>query len=246
MSGARRTAPSCYRARVKIAVVIPARDEAGEIAGAIASASAPGVEITVVDGKSRDDTAGRARALGAEVITSSPGRARQLQRGFEHSSGEVILFLHADTRLPAGWETAVRGALADPGVCGGAFRFGFEERGFEQQTGKVRIALRLVAWGAQLRHVLLGRPYGDQGIFVRRTVLQDIGGVPDVALMEDLDLVKAMKHHGRLARIASPIATSSRRYTDRGIARTVFWHTVALAAREFGVDRSRIAGWLGR
>ena len=226
---------------MKIAVVIPARDEAGEIAGAIQSASAPGVEVTVVDGESRDDTAGTARALGAEVISSKPGRARQLQRGVERSSGEVILFLHADTRLPPGWEVAVRRAMTDPEVCGGAFRFGFEE-----QTERLRMALRLVAWGAQLRHTWLGQPYGDQGIFVRRTVLQAIGGVPDVALMEDLDLVSELKRRGRLVQIDAAVATSSRRYTDAGVARTVFWHSVAIGARALGVDRRRIAGWLGR
>lgn len=226
---------------MKIAVVIPALDESGEIAGAIASASAPGVNIVVVDGGSRDDTVERARALGAEVIASQPGRARQLQRGFEHSSGEVVVFLHADTRLPPGWPGAIAEALADPGVCGGAFRFGFE--GSAERLG---IALRLVEWGAQRRHSWLGQPYGDQGIFVRRATLLAIGGVPQVALMEDLDLVAAMKRQGRLAQIATSVATSSREYTRVGVARTVLRHSVAIAGRWLGVDRSRIAAWLAR
>ena len=233
--------PACYRARVEIAVVIPALDESAVIADAIASASAPGVQVVVVDGGSRDGTAGRARALGAEVIVSAPGRARQLQRGFEHSRGEVVLFLHADTCLPAGWDVAVREVLADPGVSGGAFRFGFGV-----STEKLGWALRLVELGTHMRHVAFGLPYGDQGIFVRREVVEAIGGIPQVALMEDLDLISAMKRQGRLARVAGSVVTSPRRYARHGVGRTVFWHSVALAARAAGVERERIAGWLGR
>ena len=242
--------PPCYRPRVKIAVVIPALDESAEIAGAIASASAPGVQVVVVDGGSRDDTAGRARALGAEVISSPPGRARQLQRGFDHSRAEVVLFLHADTRLPPGWDVAVREALADPRVSGGAFRFAFDTSDTSDtshtSSGKLGFALRLVELGTQMRHFAFGQPYGDQGIFVRRAVLEAIGGIPQVALMEDVDLVSAMKRHGRLARLSDPVLTSPRRYARHGVARTVFWHAVAVVARALGVERERIAGWLGR
>ena len=95
-------------------MVIPALDEAQNIADAVWSASALGTEIVVVDGGSRDGTVERARAAGATVVESAPGRARQLQRGVEATSGDAVLFLHADTRLSPGWEAAVATALADP------------------------------------------------------------------------------------------------------------------------------------
>jgi rSAM/selenodomain-associated transferase 2 len=267
---------ACYRRRVKIAVVIPALDEADRIAGAIESATRTRaaaaaefgevgrvgqvgagseerveigfergveeagvqVEVWVVDGGSRDDTRERASRLGARVLCAPPGRARQLQAGVEASDGEVVLFLHADTRLPTGWADAVRGALADPRASGGAFGFSFDEgRGW---------ALRLVEWGARLRVRLLGLPYGDQALFVRRSLLERIGGVPQAPLMEDLDLVRAMKREGRVVRLPLAARTSARRYLAGGVLRTMLRNWLALAAWRLGVDRRRVAAWVSR
>ena len=111
---------------VKIGVVIPTLDEAESIEGAIASASVAGVEIVVADGGSRDATRERAAAAGGRVVESEPGRSRQLAVGAREVSGEAVLFLHADTRLSPEWDTAVRSALRDPEVVGGAFDFRVE------------------------------------------------------------------------------------------------------------------------
>jgi len=223
--------------QVKIAVVIPALDEAEEVESAVSSAQAEGVEIVVVDGGSRDDTRERARELGARVLRTERGRARQLQRGLEASHGDVVLFLHADTRLPDGWDDALRQALDDPAVAGGAFRLRFEDEG---------VAIRVVEWGARIRGAWLGLPFGDQALFARRSVLMEIGGVPDVPVMEDLDLVRAIKARGRLSLLALPATTSARRYRSRGVARTALTHALATFAWGLGVDRGRLASWLGR
>lgn len=227
----------CYRARVDIAVVIPALDEQEWIEGTIASARAPGVEILVVDGGSRDATAERARAAGARVIASERGRARQLDVGARGTEADVLLFLHADTRLSPGWAVALRGALRDPGVVGGAFRFRFDRR-----TPR----LRFVELGARLRVALFGLPYGDQALFVRRGVLAEIGGVPQVPIMEDLDLVRALRRRGRLARLPLPATTSARRYEAGGVLRTMLRHWVAATAWALGADRARVAAWYRR
>ncbi len=243
-------------ARVLIAVVIPALDEAEGIAATISSAlgveipnvtrSSQGsegrgdpvsVEVIVVDGGSRDETAERARNAGARVISAQRGRARQLQIGFQASKGDVVLFLHADTRLPPGWASAVCDALDDARAVGGAFRLRFDERSAR---------MRRVEWWARLRIALLRFPFGDQGIFVRRPVLEAIGGVPDVPVMEDVDLVHEMKRRGRLVLLPEAATTSARRYSDHGVGRTSVLHFVALVAWGLGVDRQRIAGWLGR
>ncbi len=215
-------------------MVIPALDEAENVEAAIASAAAPGVEVVVADGGSRDGTPERAGRAGARVLSSAPGRARQIRAGIDASLGEVVVVLHADTRLPAGWQIAVAEALRDPGVVGGAFRFCFDRRG---------VLLRLVQWGALLRTRLFAMPYGDQALFVRRALLEQLGGYPMAPIMEDLDLVRAMKRAGRIACLALPATTSARRYETRGVLRTMLRNWVAMAAWWLGVDRRRIAAW---
>ncbi len=192
-----------------LSVVIPALDEGGRIEAALESASAPGVELVVVDGGSRDDTMARAKALGARVVSSLPGRARQLAAGAREAQGDVLLFLHADTRLPVGYDAAVTQALGDPTVAGGAFRFRFD---------RSSPALRIVEWGARLRGAWLRLPYGDQAIFVRRRVLEAMGGVPEVPIFEDLDLVRGIRRAGRLALLSACATTSARRYEANGSA----------------------------
>lgn len=217
--------------------MIPALNEADQIVAAIDSARAPDVEVVVVDGGSADSTRERALAAGARVVGGPPGRAAQLAAGVAQTSGDAILFLHADTRLPPGWETAVRSALGDGRIVGGAFRFRFD-----CCSG----ALRLVEWGARLRATLFGLPYGDQALFLRRQTLETIGGVPQAPIMEDLDLVQAMRRCGRLARLDGYATTSARRYRSGGALRTMLRNWLALAGWWLGVDRSRIATWYGR
>lgn len=220
-----------------IAVVIPALDEADQIAGAVSSAAGAEVDVIVVDGGSQDGTPERARIAGARVLNAQRGRARQLQIGFEASKSDVVLFLHADTRLPEGWERAVAAALDDGETVGGAFRLRFAERDR---------SMRLVEFSARIRIALLGFPFGDQALFVRRSVLAAIGGVPDVPVMEDLDLVRAMKQRGRLALLPLPATTSARRYLEGGVGRVSLAHFLAFVGWALHVDRERLARWLRR
>ena len=231
-----------------IAVVIPALDEAETIADAIASAGiedADGpekpddsdlrTEILVVDGGSHDRTADRARAAGARVLTSPPGRALQLETGWRATEGEVVLFLHADTRLPRGWAAALRDALRDPSVVAGAYRLRFAERS---------PGLAIVEWGARLRARWAGLPYGDQALFARRSALAAIGGIAPVPIAEDLDLVRALGRRGRIALLPQEVVTSARRYLRGGVLRVWLRHAVALLGWRLGVDRERLARWV--
>jgi rSAM/selenodomain-associated transferase 2 len=229
---------------VQIAVVIPALHEADRIEEAIRSARSPGVEILVVDGGSRDATVERAREAGARVLRSAPGRARQLAAGAAASTAEVLVFLHADSRLPPGYADAVRTALADPAVAGGAFAFRFEREA--AATRRACLGLRIVELGAALRVGLFGLPYGDQALFARRSALERAGGVPQVPIMEDLDLVTALRQTGRVVSLAAPVVTSPRRYLARGVVRTWLRNAGALAAWRLGLDRGRVASWYGR
>jgi rSAM/selenodomain-associated transferase 2 len=229
---------------MQIAVVIPALHEADRIEQAALSARAPGVEVLVVDGGSRDATLPRALAAGARVLVSEPGRARQLDAGVRATSGEGLVFLHADCRLPAGFAAAVRSALADPEVAGGAFRFRFEG---EPGAGRLaRLGLRVVEAGVAVRVALLGLPYGDQALFARRSALERAGGIPQVPILEDLDLVAALRRTGRFVALPGCVRSSPRRYLTQGVARTWLRNAGALLAWRLGLDRARIAAWYGR
>lgn len=222
-----------------LSVLVLALNEEGQVADAVFSASAPGVEVVVVDGGSTDATRERAVAAGARVIDSGgeAGRAKQMAAGVRNSRGEVILFLHADTRLPSGFDTAIESVLTDHSTVGGAFGFRFDQRG---------AALRFVEFGVRVRVALFGMPYGDQALFVRRSVLDEIGGVPQAPIMEDLDLVRAMGRCGRVAQIALPVVTSARRYVSLGVFRTMFRNWLVAAGWVLGIDRGRLASWYRR
>ena len=234
--------------------MIPALDEAAWIGAAVGSAydrtaasdggeAGSPIEVLVVDGGSRDETCYLARQAGARVITppqgptAARGRAAQLRWGASTSTGEVVLFLHADTRLEAGWSSEVSELMSDPTVAGGAFRFRFLERGRWE---------RWVEWWVGVRVAFFGLPYGDQGLFVRREVLEQMGGIPSVPIMEDLDLVWEIRRAGRLGRLRARAVTSSRRYRARGFRKTLFWHQVALLGWFLGWDRARLAARMGR
>jgi len=222
---------------VTISVVIPTLDEASCIVQAVESVTAPEVEVIVVDGGSRDESCRLARDAGARVLVSPRGRARQLRLGGEKSTGNVVLFLHADTRLESGWQAAVLQALSDPACAGGAFAFRFAERGVRE---------RWIEWGVALRIALFRLPYGDQALFVRRSVLERMGGIPIVSIMEDLDRVRGIKRAGRLRMLASKATTSSRRYARSGGLRTVLRHQFALLGWWLDWDRERLAERIGR
>jgi len=160
-----------------------------------------------------------------------------MQEGAKASDGDVILFLHADTTLPDGFADQVRRAIEDPAVAGGAFALRFDRRSF---------AMRLVEWGVRVRLAVAALPYGDQAIFLRRSLLELMGGVPQVVIMEDLDLVKRIKQAGGIALLSASVTTSARRYRQYGVIRTMVRNALALVAWRLGFDRQRVAVWCRR
>lgn len=198
---------------MRLSVVIPALDEAARIVAAVASARAPLVcEVIVVDGGSGDATAARAGAAGATVIEASRGRARQMNAGAARAVGDVLLFLHADTTLPVGFDGAVAAALADPAVLGGRF---------DLRLVPSSPFLALTAALINLRSRLSGIATGDQALFVRREVFVAMGGFEDVPLMEDIAFTRALKRRGRVVALRDKVTTSSRRWLRHGPLRTV-------------------------
>lgn len=193
-----------------ISVVIPALNEAVRLPGLLRALRAEPVaaETVVVDGGSDDGTAEAARLAGASLVLSAPrGRGQQIAAGAAAARGSALLFLHADTAFPPGGLLALAELLRDrPEVVGGNYRLLFD--------GDDRFSRWLAGFYAAIR--ALGFWYGDSGIFVRRAVLDALGGVRPIAVMEDYDLVRRMKRAGPTACIAEPpLVTSSRRFAGR-------------------------------
>jgi rSAM/selenodomain-associated transferase 2 len=189
----------------RISVVIPALDEAAHVARAVASAREAD-EILVVDGGSRDATCTEARAAGAQVLQAPACRGVQLDRGAREVRGDWLVFLHADTRLEAGWVRALRTL---PGrVPGGAFRFSIDSE---------RRAFRLIEAGVAIRTRLLSLPYGDQALFARRWAYERVGGFGPLPLMEDVGFVRNLRRLGPLACLSQRASTSARRWERRGV-----------------------------
>jgi rSAM/selenodomain-associated transferase 2 len=200
---------------VRLSIVIPVLDEARHVAILLPElvTACPGAEVVVVDGGSADGSpALAARIAGVRVVTSDRGRARQMNAGAAAASGDALLFLHADTRLPPGAAEAVRDALADPAVAYGRFDVRFDSR---------RPAFRLIAGLMNARSRLTGICTGDQAIFVRRATFAALRGYADIALMEDVELTRRLKRAGRLAALRLRVTTSGRKWEREGVARTV-------------------------
>ena len=214
----------------RLTVVVPVLNEASVLAAslqALAPLRRAGHEVIVVDGGSEDASAAIAAALADRVLQAPRGRAAQMNAGARAASGDVLVFLHADTRLPADAEKSV--ATASMQHAWGRFDVEIEGR---------HPALRLVAAAMNLRSRLTGIATGDQAMFVRRA---DFPGFPEIALMEDVALSRLLKRLGRPACLASRVRTSGRRWESRGVLRTVLlmWRLRLLYA--LGVAPERLA-----
>lgn len=194
-----------------VSIIIPALDEADEIEATLASAlGQPGpVEVLVVDGGSADGTPEVAARCGVRVLRAERGRARQMNAGAAVARGDVLLFLHADTRLPPGALDAVRAALAEPDVVAGCFRTAFDAAASPW--------MRL--WQARLWMRWHRLAFGDRAPFVRRAAFEALGGFPDQPIFEDLELVRWTRRHGRFAFLDAAVVTSARRFRANGALR---------------------------
>ncbi len=218
---------------MKVSIIIPALNEGPRIVAAIERAwQAGGDEVIVVDGGSSDDTTGQAAAARCELVISPRGRARQQNAGAARATGDVLLFLHADNWLVAGGVDQIRRSLADPRVTFGCFRQRIEAAG---------VAYRLLEIGNLLRAACLRRPYGDQGIFVRRDVFAAVGGFADVPLMEDVLLAKSLVRRARPRVLRGPLYISPRRWQQRGIVRQTRHNWSLLLRAKCGVPLEQLA-----
>jgi uncharacterized protein len=228
---------------VTISVIVPTLDEEAVIAECLSSVgSGKGTEVVLSDGGSRDSTTAVARASfpGLLVVEGAAGRGAQLNRGAAAASGVALLFLHADCRLPTGWQAAVCAAVGDPGVALGCFRLHTEPPRGTRGGRAARAWWRLL----DMRGRGWGLPYGDQGLFVRRETFAEVGGFPEIPLMEDLEFVLRCRRRGSIARLALTVHTRARRFARHPLRARACTATFPLLYR-LGMPPARLARWYG-
>lgn len=199
---------------MQISIIIPTLNEVSVLGRTLSSISSGGgaTETIVVDGGSIDGTQTIAYQYADRVLSCAPGRARQMNAGAEVASGDVFLFLHADTLLPADFAEVISRALARPAVIGGRFDVRLDSTGWVFRVTEILINFR-----SRLTRIATG----DQGIFIRRAVFLQLGGYPEMLLMEDLELSKKMKQAGEVACLKERVITSGRRWEKDGVLRTI-------------------------
>ncbi len=210
-----------------VSIVIPVLNEATNIVASLDVLQVyrtQGHEIIVVDGGSRDDSVALAEPLADRVLTSEPGRARQMNAGASVARGDALLFLHADTQLPHGACDVIHACL----------QAGAQWGRFDVRLSGAAAGLRIIEFMMNLRSRLTKIATGDQAMFVEKSLFLHVGGFDDIPLMEDIALSRRLKKQGTCACLRQCVTTSSRRWEEQGIVKTVrlMW-------------RLRFSYWLG-
>ena len=222
----------------RISIIIPTLNEAGVIKAAINRLPrSEQLEIIVVDGSSADATARIARQHGARVLSAPPSKAGQMNAGAAAARGDVLLFLHADTRLPENFEEKVLAALNRSGCGAGAFSLGIDSR---------NPGLRIIEHVANWRTRLFKMPYGDQALFVARDLFNRIGGFPDYPIMEDFEFIRRLKKKSKIAILPESVQTSPRRWQNLGVFKTWVINQLIVVAYFIGIPPHRLAFWYRR
>jgi len=193
------------------------------------------IEIVIVDGDQSGSTISAVRDKNVRTLVAEKGRARQMNSGAAVARGGILLFLHADTLLPADAVRLTLSRLEDRSIVAGAFDLGF------QTTRKI---FKLTELYVFLRTRLTRVPFGDQAIFIRREYFTEIGGYRNIPLMEDVDLMKRIKKQGhRIVIIPEKALTSPRRYEDEGIVYCTFRNWLVQFLYSLGVPPDRLVKW---
>jgi rSAM/selenodomain-associated transferase 2 len=197
---------------------------------------APGAEIIVADGGSTDGTADLASGLCDQLVVTKRNRAIQMNAGARAAYGDILWFVHVDAEVPSGCLNEIERVLDDPKVAGGYFRIRLPRAGVYRLTDSF----------AHYAGILLRMRCGDHGIFCHRTAFVDIGGFPEVPLMEDVEFFRQLQHHGRVTYSRKRILVSPRRYKTVGRVRLTLAHGFIAALYIFGVPLSKLASIYGR
>lgn len=214
-----------------ISIIIPVLNEAQMIKSTIQRLqenSRLKIEIIVVDGGSQDDTAVIVQQLGVKMINvPGGGRGIQMNAGAKIAQGEILLFLHGDSQLPAKFADLIVQTLKSPGIIAGAF---------ELRIDSNNSSLRWVEIFVKLRSHLWSLPYGDQAIFMTKQVFEDLGGFLNLPIMEDFELVQRLKRQGKIAIAPAAVITSARRWQKLGVWQTTLINQFIILGYYLGIS----------
>lgn len=220
-----------------LSVIIPVLNEAKNLESTLSRlrVTCPGAEVIVVDSGSEDGTSAVVQRFSwVKGLSSRRGRARQMNAGASVAKGEILLFLHADTLLPAGAAAAIVEAFSDPDIVAGRFDIRFDNP---------RPVFKVIAFFINLRSRLTNICTGDQVLFVRRKTFEELGGYPDIPLMEDVELTRRLKRRGGMSCLRAKVTTSARKWEQGGILRVVLLMWALRFCYVVGVGPERIHRW---
>lgn len=218
-----------------LSIIVPVLEHEVLLEQCVASSASDGggiERIIVGAGQSRESLSVAAQR-GCQFVSGAACRASQMNGGADIATGEVLVFVHADTRLPSSYLRDIQNALSDDRVVGGAFRLQIDSHG---------IGPRLVERMVRLRSWLLRLPYGDQAIFVRRSTFEQLGGFPDMPIMEDYVFVRKLRKSGRIRICPAPAITSGRRWDSLGVIKTTAINQLMILGYHLGIPIERLAG----
>ena len=231
-----------------ISIVIPTLNESVYLADTLQSifdAISNPIQIIVVDGGSVDNTVEIATKFGVQVLLCGNGRSYQMNAGAAVATGDILMFLHGDTLVPIGFDRWVEECVNLPKSSLPKERKQEQSiaGAFNLKINSDRSGLRWVEWGVKVRSKFFNLPYGDQALFLKASTFHELGGFPELPIMEDFVFVRSLLKHGKITIVPAAVTTSARRWEQQGIFKTTIINQIMILGYYLGISPDRLKQW---